>query len=125
MERHAHAVVDMAPWSLRFAHADQHQARVDQLELSNCEQHGRSLVAPSPTSAAAVSAAATATAAATTATTAFLAGPRFVDGQRAPAHVLAVERRDGRLSLLIAAHLDEAEALRAAGVAIHDDLGRL
>ena len=36
--------------------------------------------------------------------------------------LLAVKGRDGRLGLAVAAHLDEAEALALAGVAIGDDL---
>src|SRR5689334_24563701 len=48
----------------------------------------------------------------------------LVDGHRPPAVVLPVELLDRRLSLCVAAHLDEAEAFAAAGIAIGDQLGR-
>src|SRR5919107_1616013 len=63
--------------------------------------------------------------AAATAAAAILAGPRLVDRQVAAAELLAVELRDGRLALFARRHLDEAEAARAARVAILDDRGRL
>src|SRR5262249_34204648 len=47
------------------------------------------------------------------------------DRQPAAVHLLVAEPLDGGLGLLVAAHLDEAEALGAAGVPVHDDLGRL
>src|ERR1043166_6394054 len=89
--------------------------------------------APPPATTATATAAAVATAATTAATTvttvstarAILAGLGFVDGERAPAVLLAVERRDGRLGLGVATHLDEAESLASAGVAIGDDLRAL
>src|SRR5262245_28680012 len=77
-------------------------------------------VAAATTTAAAVAAAAAATAAA-----AVLLGAGLVDGQVAAADLRAGQRGDGGLGLLVAAHLDEAEALRAAGVTVHDHLGRL
>src|SRR5262249_45523913 len=52
-------------------------------------------------------------------------GLGLVDRQPAAVHLLVAEPLDGRLGLLVAAHLDEAEALGAAGVPVHDDLGRL
>jgi hypothetical protein len=73
---------------------------------------------------AATTAAAEATTSAATATAAALfARAGFVDGQRAAAMFLAVERADRRLGFLIGAHLDEAESFGSAGVAIVDDLG--
>src|SRR5262249_35289496 len=56
---------------------------------------------------------------------AVLARPGLVDGQAATADLLAAEAGDGGLGLLVGAHLHEAEALGAAGVPVHDDLGRL
>ena len=46
--------------------------------------------------------------------------------QEAQAAIAALNGKevDGRLRLLVIAHLHEAEALGAAGVAVHDDLGR-
>src|SRR4051794_5019664 len=62
----------------------------------------------------------------TTATTATPLGPRprLVDGQGAAVHLLAVEGGDGRLRLLLTAHLHEAEALGAARVTVLDHLRR-
>src|SRR5205085_7591861 len=54
-----------------------------------------------------------------------LARPGLVDRQAAAAGLRAVERGDGGLRLLVVAHLHEAEALGAAGVPVHDHLGRL
>src|ERR687883_22770 len=76
-------------------------------------------VLPARTAAAVAAAAAAATAAAV------FAGLRLVDGQRAPADFPAVELRDGGLTLLLGRHLDEAEAARAARVAVFDDRRRL
>jgi len=76
---------------------------------------------------AATAASTTATAAAgvvaTAASSAAATGSIFlwlglVDGERAPAMVLAVHRCDRRLRLGVATHLDEAAALAAAGVAV-------
>jgi hypothetical protein len=39
--------------------------------------------------------------------------------------VVSIQALDGRLGLLIAAHLDESEALAAAGFAVRNDLGTL
>src|SRR5262245_43630631 len=78
--------------------------------------------------AAATTVAATAAAAAVAAATAaarpvaFLLRTRFVDRHRTTAVVLTVQLFDRRLRLGIAAHLDEAETLAAAGVAIGDEL---
>src|SRR5262245_4195766 len=71
------------------------------------------------TTAAAVSAAAAAVAARTVFTR-----TGFVDDDGAAVERLAVHPVDGRLRLGIGTHLDEAEALGAAGVAIHHDLRR-
>ena len=46
---------------------------------------------------------------------------RARDRQRAPRHVLAVQSRDGGLRFRVVGELDEAEALRAAGVPVGDD----
>src|SRR5262249_21445825 len=46
----------------------------------------------------------------------------LVDGQASAVYFLAVQRRNRRLGLLVGLHLDEAEPLGAAGVAVHDDL---
>ena len=75
------------------------------------------------TTAAAVTTAATTTVAAATA--AWFTGPSLVDGQPAAVDLLVMERLDRRLCFLIAAHLHEAEALAAAGVAVVDDLDAL
>src|SRR5947209_9052257 len=48
-----------------------------------------------------------------------------VDGQVPAVEVVAVELSDGSLALFLRGHLDEAEATRAAGVAILNDRGRL
>src|SRR5262249_50829715 len=69
---------------------------------------------------------ATATAAAVTApapTPAVFPRPGLVDGEGAAARLLAVQGGDGRLGLLVRLHFDEAEALGAACVPVHDDLG--
>src|SRR4051794_18483993 len=50
---------------------------------------------------------------------------RLIDGQRATGIVQTVKRRDRGLGLGILAHLDKAEALAAARVAIVDDLRAL
>src|SRR4051794_26362132 len=65
--------------------------------------------------AAAAAVAATATTAATTATGSVFAGLGFVNGQCATVDFLAVEGGDDGLGLFIASHLDEPEALAAAG----------
>src|SRR4051794_16013493 len=90
------------------------------------------VAAAAATAAAAVAAASTATAAAAvaaastaTAAAALGLGPCFVHGQASAIDLLAVEGGNGGLGLLVAAHLHETEALRAPGVAVHDDLGGL
>src|SRR5437667_2059576 len=75
------------------------------------------------TAATAEAAAAATTAAAETTRTLFTRA-RFVDHQRAAVEGLAVHAVDGRLSLGVRAHLHEAEALGAAGVAVHHHLRR-
>ena len=70
-------------------------------------------------------AAAEAAAAAAAALAARLGRAGDVHRQVAAAHVAPVQRVDGGLRLGGRAHLDEAEALRAAAVAVHHDLGRL
>src|SRR5262249_51336457 len=79
------------------------------------------LVAPT----AAPATAAVPTASAAPAAASFLARPGFIDRQRPTADLLAVERLNGVLGFLVAAHLHEAEALGSTRVAIHDDLRRL
>src|SRR4051794_36068532 len=84
------------------------------------------LVTAAATPAAATAAAApVAPPAATAAPAAVLTGLGLVDRQRAAVHLLAVHGLDGGLGFLVGAHLDEAEPLGAAGVAVHDDLRRL
>ena len=81
------------------------------------------------TAAAAVSAAAASTAVATSAATstaaALFARLGFIDGERAPVVLFAVEGGNGALGVIIVGHLDEPEPLAAAGVAIADNLGAL
>src|SRR5438105_543750 len=48
---------------------------------------------------------------------------RFVDDEGAAVEGLAVHAVDGRLGFGVRAHLHEAEALGAAGIAVHHDLG--
>src|SRR4051812_20523295 len=79
----------------------------------------RRLVAPAAARAAAAVAAAVTTAT-TAAARAGLAGLGFVDGEGAAVLLLPVEGGDGGLGLLVAAHLDEAEALAPAGVTVLD-----
>src|SRR5687768_4722615 len=86
---------------------------------------------PASAAAAAVAAAAPAAAAAAVpaaaaaAARAVFTGLGLVDGEVAAHVVLAVEGGDGRLGLLVGGHLDEPEALGAAGVPVGDDLGAL
>src|SRR5262245_21976091 len=80
-------------------------------------------VAAASTAAATTPAVATAAATTTAATRALFARLGFVDGQRAAIVLLAVERGDRGLRFGVAAHLDKAEALAAAGLAIRDYLG--
>src|SRR2546430_8409197 len=68
--------------------------------------------------------AASATAGAGAGAGALFAGLGLVYGEGAAVFFLAVEGGDGGLGLLIAAHLNETEALGAAGVAVGDDVGR-
>src|SRR5438105_4051197 len=87
---------------------------------------------PAGPATAAVAAIAAAGSAASSAVVAAASGSRtrlarlgLVDGESAAVLLLAVERCDGALRLGVAAHLDEAEALAPAGVAILDDFGAL
>jgi len=79
-------------------------------------------------------AAAVTTAAAPTASTAAATSPAtaalftwtsFVDGQRAAVDLFEIQTLDGRPSLIGIDELDEAKALAAARVAVHDHLGTL
>src|SRR5690606_18889992 len=84
-----------------------------------------STVAAATATAAAVAAATTAAAAAVAATTAaaaVIAGLCFVHHERAALELLPVERRHRCLRLAAVVDFDEAEAARAAGLAIHHDL---
>src|SRR4051794_40454741 len=81
--------------------------------------------AAATTTAATAATTATAEAATTATAAARLLRPRLVHRQRAAVGFLVVEAGDRRLRFLIAAHLDKAKSLRAAGVAIHDHLRRL
>src|SRR4051794_3243278 len=74
---------------------------------------------------AATAAAELATATAAAATGAVFLGLGLIDGEVAAVVGLAVEGGDGGLRLGVAAHLDEAEALAAAGVAVLDDFRAL
>src|ERR1051326_5971139 len=83
-----------------------------------------------PAAAAAIAtavatAAEAAAASAASARPAILARARLVDRQAATVQVFAVELLDGGLALFLRRHLDEAEAARAARVAVFDDVGRL
>src|SRR5262245_54826290 len=77
-----------------------------------------------PPTAATVAAAAPPSVAAATAP-AVLPRLGLVDGQLPPLHLLAAQRRHGRLGFLVGAHLHEPEPLGPARVPVHDDLGRL
>src|SRR5437016_2098651 len=77
------------------------------------------VAAASPTAAAATVAAASAAAA----TAPVFLGAGFVDGECPAVVLLTVQCRDRRGRLVVRAHLDKAEALAAAGVAIVDNLG--
>src|SRR6516164_2917179 len=70
-----------------------------------------SLVAPAAAPASVAAPAAAAVAAASAPAASVLARLRLVDGQAAAAGLRPVQRRDGRLRLLVAGHLYEAEAL--------------
>jgi len=83
-----------------------------------CFQDG--LVASAATRTAAVTATGKFPAAAT-----IFSWSGFVDGERTPVDLLAVQGGNGCLGLLTTAHFDETETFRAACVPVHDDLGRL
>src|ERR1039457_5009937 len=74
--------------------------------------------------AAAVAAAAVAATAAAATTRAGLLGARLVDAEGAAFELLAVQGAHGLLAVGIG-HLDEAETLGLAGIAVGDDAGRL
>ena len=75
--------------------------------------------------AAATTAVTTAAVRAAEAARTLFAGASLVDDDGTAADRLAVQAVDGCLGFGIRAHLDEAEALRAAGFAVHHDLGGL
>ena len=80
--------------------------------------------APRITTRATVATATTETTAATTTTRrTFLAWAGDIDGQRTAIHFGTVEGLDGRLGFLRCAHGDEPKAARAAGHAIHHQVG--
>jgi hypothetical protein len=83
------------------------------------------LIPTAAAAATAASAAAVTTATATTAATSWLARTGFIHGERAAVVLGAVHSADRGLGFFIAAHFHEAEALAAAGVAIHDHFGAL
>src|SRR5438445_659946 len=56
---------------------------------------------------------------------ALLARACFIDRQGSTVDLVPVEGRDRGLRLIAIVHLDKAKAFRAAGIPIHDDLGRL
>src|SRR5262245_33533735 len=74
--------------------------------------------------ATAVAAAATTTASAAEAARTVFLGACLVHHEGAAVHRLAVQATDRGLGFGVRAHLHEAKALGAAGVAIHHDLGR-
>ena len=53
----------------------------------------------------------------------FFAWFGFINGQRAAVLLFSIEPLDGRLSLLIGAHLDEAKSFAAAGITVLNYLG--
>ena len=55
---------------------------------------------------------------------ALAAGPGHVDREPPAARLVAVEGLDGLVGLVVVVHLHEAEAAGAAGLAVHDHLGR-
>src|SRR5258705_230602 len=79
--------------------------------------------ATAPAADATASAASAATAAAATEAAAGFTGTGLVDDDGASVNLLAVHGLDGRLGLVVVGHLDEPEAARAAGVAVHDHGG--
>jgi hypothetical protein len=83
------------------------------------------LIPTAAAATAAASAAAVTTAAATAAATSRLARTGFVHGERSAVVLGAVHSADRGLGFFIAAHFHKAEALAAAGVAIHDHFGAL
>src|SRR5206468_7433871 len=76
----------------------------------------------SATATAAITTPAATAARATPAAAALLARLGLVDCQGSALDVFAVQRLNGRLGLLVRLHLHEAEPLRPASVAVHDDL---
>jgi hypothetical protein len=81
-------------------------------------------VATATATATAEATTAAGTTAATEATWALFARTCFIDDQSTTVHLLTVHAIDGRLSLGIRAHFDEAETLGATGFTIHHDLCR-
>src|SRR4051794_28245669 len=77
-----------------------------------------------PAAAAATAAAAVTAEAAAAAEPAFGLGPRFVDGQRASAHLKLIELARRFLRFFVGRHLDEREAARAAGGGVPHDAHR-
>src|SRR5438552_1983480 len=82
------------------------------------------MLVPPATGTAAVAAPAPA-GTASAAAAAVLARLRLIHGETASLDLLAVEGGDGGLGFLVAAHFHEPEPLGSAGVAVHNDLGRL
>src|SRR4051812_20397106 len=115
-----------SPHGLRPLLVDVARARQRQQEPHPVRLVATVAVAAASAAAAAAAAGAAASAAVAAASAAAaLPWLGLVDGQAASARLLAVEAGDGGLRLRVGAHLDEAEALGAAGVAVHDDLRRL
>lgn len=79
--------------------------------------------AAAATAAESTTATATATSATET-TTAVFARACFVDSQVSAIDVLTIDRLDGCATLSVIGELDETEATRASGFAIHDEGGR-
>ena len=79
-------------------------------------------IASAATAAASTaSAAITASAATTASAAAFRFRPRFVDVDRAPADLRAVQRRNRLLAVFVAGHLHESESTGASGIAVGHD----
>ena len=74
-----------------------------------------SLISPSPSAASTAS---------TAAEVFFLHRPCFVDGEITSADFLSIELSDCFLGSGVVSHLHESEPLRAAGIAICNDLNR-
>jgi len=80
-------------------------------------------IAAATTSATTAAATEATAATSTTAAAALFAGARFIDGQRATAMLVAIQRGNRGGRFFIRAHLDKSKPLAAPGIAVADDLG--